>query len=49
MRALIDVEFDDDTSKQLSTVRYHDCVVDRLNEKGEAIFEKLIKNTKLRY
>ena len=49
MRALLDIEFDDDSSKLLSTVRYHDCVVDRLPQNGETIFNELIKDTRLRY
>ena len=45
----INISFDKDTSKQLSLVRYKECVVDRLNNEGSLIFEKLIENTKLRY
>jgi hypothetical protein len=49
MRALIDIDFNDETSKNLSTVRYHDCLVDRLPFEGEKIFEKVLTATKLRY
>lgn len=49
MRALIDVDFDADASKQLSEARYHDCIVDRLDKTGEEIFETVIAETKLRY
>jgi len=49
MRVLIDVDFDDETSKQLSITRYHDCIVDRYDENGEELFNKIIAETKLRY
>ena len=49
MRALIDVEFDEETSRRLSMVRYHDCVVDRLGNKGEQIFRDILSGMKLRY
>ena len=49
MRALINLDFDETTSQQLSMVRYHDCVVDRLEEKGEELFEQIITGMNLRY
>lgn len=49
MRAMIDVDFDDETSKNLSLARYHDCVVDRLGERGESVFEKVIGGMNIRY
>ncbi|MBW1685108.1 MAG: cobalamin-dependent protein [Deltaproteobacteria bacterium] len=49
MRALLGVDFDDDTSKDLSSVRYFECVTDRLKHKGEEIFEQILSTTKLRY
>lgn len=49
MRALIDVDFDDETSKQLSITRYHDCIVDRYDEKGEEFFNKIIAETRMSY
>ena len=49
MKALIDIDFDDATSQHLSMVRYHDCVVDRLKEKGERIFNEILATMKLRY
>ena len=49
MRALIDIDFDDETSKQLSTVRYYECITDRLKEKGEEIFQEIMQTTRLRY
>jgi hypothetical protein len=49
MRTLIDVEFDDEASKNLSMTRYHDCVVDRLKDKGESIFDDIQKSMKIRY
>jgi hypothetical protein len=50
MRALIDVDFDDETSKKLSITRYHDCIVDRYDdENGEKLFNKIIAETRVRY
>jgi radical SAM superfamily enzyme YgiQ (UPF0313 family) len=49
MRALIDIDFDDDVSKMLSMNRYYECVVDRLGGKGEQLFEDIQKTMKLRY
>ena len=49
MRALIDIDFNDETSKQLSMIRYYECVTDRLKEKGEQIFEEIINSMNLRY
>jgi len=47
MRALIDIDMDEDTSKALSIVRYFECVNDRL--KHERAFEEIIRSTKIRY
>lgn len=49
MRALIDVDFDEDASKALSTARYFDCVTDRLKDKGEEVFKDIMETTRLRY
>jgi hypothetical protein len=49
MRALLDVDFDDEASKKLSITRYHDCVIDRYGENGEEVFDKIIAETRLRY
>ena len=49
MRALIDIDFDDETSKQLSMARYKECVVDRLKEDGEEVFKKIAETTNVRY
>lgn len=49
IRILMDVDFDEETSKKISFARYHECVVDRLKDKGEEVFEKIMKTTKLRY
>jgi len=49
MRALINIDFDDTTSQQLSLVRYYECVTDRLKEKGEKIFQDIISTMHLRY
>lgn len=49
MRALINIDFDDETSRQLSMVRYYECVTDRLKKKGEQIFSDILATMKLRY
>lgn len=52
MRALIDIDLDDETSRALSTVRYFECVSDRLKGEGQAeekIFEEIMRSTKIRY
>jgi radical SAM superfamily enzyme YgiQ (UPF0313 family) len=49
MRALIDIDFTDEASRNLSIVRYHDCVVDRLKEKGEQIYNDILKDMNIRY
>ena len=49
MRALIDVEFDDETSRRLSLARYRDCVVDRLGRRGGEIFADIVAGMNLRY
>lgn len=49
MRALIDIDIDDETSKVLSTVRYFECVNDRQKEKKEEMFKKIMQTTNIRY
>jgi radical SAM superfamily enzyme YgiQ (UPF0313 family) len=49
MRALIDLDFDDYTSKKLSEIRYKECLMDRIKNDGDKIFEEVIKVTNLRY
>ena len=49
MRALINIDFDDETSRRLSMVRYYECVTDRLKEKGERIFNDILATMNLRY
>jgi len=49
MRALINIDFDDETSRHLSMVRYYECVTDRLKEKGEQIFNEILATMNLRY
>ncbi len=49
IRAMLDIDFNNVTSKKLSEARYKDCVVDRLKLDGESIFSKVISETKLRY
>lgn len=49
MRALINIDFDEETSKHLSMVRYYECVTDRLPTEGKAIFDEILSSMKLRY
>lgn len=49
MRALIDIDFDEQTNQNLSTARYYECVTDRLKEKGKEIFDDILKGMHLRY
>lgn len=49
IRALINIDFDDETSRELSMVRYYECVTDRLPERGRDIFDEILKSMKLRY
>lgn len=49
MRALIDIDFDEKTSKLLSGVRYRECIVDRLPLTGKEVFKDIMKTTNLRY
>jgi radical SAM superfamily enzyme YgiQ (UPF0313 family) len=49
MRVLIDIDFDDQTSRHLSAVRYYECVTDRLGERGEQIFNEIVSTMRLRY
>lgn len=49
MRALIDINLSDEASKALSTVRYFECVNDRLKGNGKQIFEEIMRTTKIRY
>lgn len=49
MRALINIDVDDETSRHLSMIRYYECVTDRLKEKGEQIFNDILASMKLRY
>lgn len=49
MRALIDIDFDDETSRNLSMLRYYECVTDRLKEKGGKIFKDIIAGMNIRY
>ena len=49
IRILMDIDFDDEVSKKISFTRYKECVMDRLRDKGEEVFNKIIKTTKLRY
>ena len=49
IRALINVDFDEETSRQLSMVRYYECVTDRLGDEGKRIFDDIISSMKLRY
>jgi hypothetical protein len=49
VRALIDVDFDAQTSRRLSLARYRNCVVDRLGPQGEGIFEQIVAGMNLRF
>lgn len=49
MRALIDVDSDDGTSKKLSGVRYKECISDRIKDATPSEINKIISNTNLRY
>ncbi len=52
MRALIDIDLDNEASKALATVRYFECVNDRLkgkDKKEEEIFQEIMRSTKIRY
>jgi radical SAM superfamily enzyme YgiQ (UPF0313 family) len=49
MRALIDADLDEETSKALSIVRYAECVLDRLPDKGREVFEEITRTTRIRY
>lgn len=49
IRVLIDIDFDDDTSKRLSEVRYKECLADRIRDATPNDINKIIENTKIRY
>jgi radical SAM superfamily enzyme YgiQ (UPF0313 family) len=49
MKVLINIDFDENTSKELSMERYYECVVDRLGEKGKQLFNEIQKTMKLRF
>lgn len=49
MRILIDMDFDDEVSKNISMTRYYECVVDRLGDKGKQLFEQIQNTMKIRY
>ncbi len=49
IKILMDVDFDEEISKKISFTRYRECVMDRLRDKGEEVFTKILKTTKLRY
>ncbi len=49
MRPMLDIDYNEKTSKALSTVRYFECVNDRLMGKGQEVFEDIIKTMRIRY
>lgn len=49
MRALLKVDLGDEASRELSTVRYFECVRDRLKEKGDTVFRQIMNTTNIRY
>ncbi len=50
IRVLMNIDLDEETSKALSTVRYFECVSDRLQGQAqEEIFAEIMRSTKIRY
>ena len=49
IRALINIDIDDDASQQLSMLRYRECVVDRLGALGDSIFDSILKGMNLKF
>ena len=49
MRALIKIDFDEHTSRNLSRARYFECMHDRLGDQGAEIFNEVMAMTNLRY
>lgn len=52
MRALINIDLNDEAAKALAAVRYFECVSDRLRgnaKKEEEVFEEIMRTTKIRY
>lgn len=47
MKALLDIDFSENTSQSLSMERYYECVVDRLGETGKEIFSDIQRGMKL--
>lgn len=47
MRVLIDIDFSESASQNLSMERYYECVVDRLGEKGKKLFSDIKAGMKL--
>ena len=48
-RRMLDAEYSPEVSQMLSMARYHDCVVDRLKEKGDEIFEEILSGINIRF
>jgi radical SAM superfamily enzyme YgiQ (UPF0313 family) len=49
MRALIETDLNKEASYQISMGKYYECMKDRLPDKANSIFEKVISTMKLRY
>jgi len=49
MRALINVDLGDQASRELSTIRYFECITDRLRGKNSGSAKEIINSTKIRY
>ena len=49
IRALMDIDLPEESSKQLSLTRYKECVLDRLGTTGQEIFNEVINNMELKY
>jgi len=49
VRVLLDIDYSEKVSAELSTLRYRECVVDRLGGVGECIFDEIVGDMKLKY
>lgn len=52
MRALIEIDLNDEAAKALASARYFECVSDRIKRNGEKeddVFEEIMRTTKIRY
>ncbi len=49
IRALINIDLNDESAKALANARYFECINDRLKSKDKKVFEQIIHDTKIRY